>query len=93
MMAENAEKLREMSATMNPDLLARMAAAMQVVVDGTEKDLRREAARVQPPSERQRLEAQRAAALAQKLPQSLQKRCSERQHCAQALHGKSPLKI
>lgn len=58
MLAENAEKLREMSATMSPDLLAKMAAALQVVVDGTERDLRREAARVQLPSARQRLQAQ-----------------------------------
>jgi hypothetical protein len=61
MLAENKERLREMSAFMKPADLANLAEAMQVVVDGTEKDLRREAAINRGPSERQRLEAQLAS--------------------------------
>jgi hypothetical protein len=61
MLAENKERLRELSAFIKPADLAKMAEAMQVVVDGTEKDLRREAAIDRGPSERQRIEAQLAS--------------------------------
>lgn len=61
MLAENKDRLREMSAFMKPADLAKMAEAMQVVVDGAEKDLRRVAATDRGPSERQRLETQLAS--------------------------------
>jgi hypothetical protein len=61
MLAEHAAKVREMAAFLQPDVLAKMSAGLQAIVEDTERDLRRDAARVQPQSERQRLEAQLAS--------------------------------
>lgn len=61
MQAENAAQLADMKAYLKPDDLAKMAKAMNVVVDSTETELRRAAARPAVPGDRGGLEARLAA--------------------------------
>lgn len=61
MLAENAQKLREMSAFLKPADMPRMAQALQVVVDSTEEQLRRAATTDRGPSARQQLESRLAS--------------------------------
>jgi hypothetical protein len=61
MLAENATQLREMSAYLKQADLARIAEGQRVVVDSTEKELRRAAAQRPEPTPREHAEADLAA--------------------------------
>lgn len=61
MLAENAQMLRELAASMKPADLAKVAEAQRVVVNETEASLRHAARTDRGPSDRQRLETQLSA--------------------------------